>query len=522
MNLTPSTIHLEDLQKLIRELEVLEETYKTNKIVFFRPLKKGDQKLFFKDSTATVRLVLGSNRSGKSVTGVLEAAAHSLGYRPWLDKDDPNYLVRLPNGEPIPVPNIGRIAAQNYQQAINQTIWPKIEEWWPLHLIKKIKRDQRGIPVEVEWKNGSKVYLMSYDQEKMVFEGTSGHWAWCDEPPPYYVYIGLKRGLVDFGGHMWITCTPLTQPWMNDIIVERANVRDSTVKLYKYSIWDNCVENGGYLTRESIEEFLQDVREDEMEARLHAEFLHLAGRVYKGWKPKPPWWVNPEDCKLRDTWPRVCVIDPHPRKPVAVAWLACTPDNQWILYRTLWDRSLKTIKEVADRIKELEREGGDAPLIAHRIIDSSSVSPERTSGLNIHKKFWMEGIRCDLANKKNTEAGYDALHEAILLKNEWDEPRLIVWDICAPVKQNFMNFCYDEWATDRMRELKGEKQDYRKTHDDFIDCIRYIFQSGLTYMMLKSTARRQAARDDDFNIGQGLPLNWPGTRTGYDRRGFNG
>lgn len=510
---------LQDLHKLINELEVLEETYNTNKIVFFRPLPKGDQRQFFSDSTATVRLVLGSNRSGKTVESILEAAAHSLGFRPWLDKDHPDYIVRLPNGEPIPVPNVGRIAATNYQQAVKQTIWPKICEWWPMHLIKKVHRDQRGIPVQIDWKNGSTVFIMSYTQERMAFEGTSGHWAYCDEPPPYYVYIGLKRGLVDFGGHMWLAMTPLAQPWIMDVIVERANVKDSGVKMYKFSIWDNCVENGGYLTREAIEEFLADTREDELEARLHANFLHLAGRVFKDWMPEPPYWVDEADFPLKDTWPRVCVIDPHPRKPIAVLWAACNPDNQWIVYRTLFDRKLKTVKEVSDRIKELERDGGDAPLIAHRIIDSSSKVPERTSGTNIFKKFWEEDIRCAMANKKNTDSGYDAIHEAIRMKNEWDEPRLVVFNTCVPVKQNFENFCYDEWQTDRMRDLKGDKQEYRKTHDDFIDGIRYIFQSGITYMMLKTHARKKA-EDDDFQVHNGLPLDMSGLNTGYDRRNF--
>ena len=524
---TPS---LEELQSLIAELEVLEETYKTNKIVFFKPLPQGQQKDFFTDQLATVRLVLGSNRSGKTAASILEAIAHAQGYRPWLAPDDPNRIVRLPDGDPIPIPNIGRIVAQNYQQSIKQTIWPKFEEWAPMHLIKKVVRDQRGIPVEIQWRNGSVIYFMSYDQDPMVFEGTSGHWFMCDEPPPYKVYIGLKRGLVDFGGHAWLAMTPLAQPWISDQLVERANVQDSGVKMYKYSIWDNCEENGGYLTRANIEEFLADTREDELEARLHANFLHLAGRVYKDWEPTPPYWVDPYEIPL--TWPRVCVIDPHPRKPIAVLWAACNPDNQWIVYRCLFNNKLRTVKDVADRIKELEgwtqrrdgkwlRNPERAEPIAMRIMDSSANEPERTSGTTIMKKFASESIWCQPAQKRNAQSGYDAIHEALAIQTEWAQPRLIVFNDCAAVKQNFMNFCYDDWLTDKQRDFKGDKQDYRKNHDDFIDCMRYIFQAGLTFRMLRSAAKKASKRDDWEEPYNGTMIETrPGRRTGYDRRNW--
>jgi len=507
---------LNELLDLLAELETLEAVYTENPIVFFRPLKHGDQDPFFRSSLATVRLVLGSNRSGKTESGAAEAVAHALGFRPWLDEDDPDRIVRLPSGDPIPVPNIGRVVAQNFQTSVKQTIWPKLQKFLPRDMIAKVHKDQRGIPVQIDITNGSVIYLMSYDQDPMVFEGPNGHWFWCDEPPPYKIYIGLKRGLVDFGGHCWITCTPLTQPWMNDIIVERANVLDSGVRLFKFSIWDNCVENGGYLTREAIEEFLADQREDELEARLHGKFLHLAGVVYGTWQPEPPYWIDPFD--IPKTWPRVCVIDPHPRKPIAVLWAAVNPDEQWFAYDVLWDRKLKTIAQVSERIKYMERLREDRDLIAHRIIDSSAKVPERTYGSNILVRFAEEGIRCALANKQNTQAGYDAIHEALRMRNEWSEPRLMVFNHCAPIKQNFMNFCYDEWQTDKQRDLKGDKQDYRKTNDDFIDCIRYIFQGGLTYQMLKGMARRQS--EEEYFDDCGMPLDVGKWHTGYDRRRY--
>jgi hypothetical protein len=494
-----------NLQQLYKELSVLELAYATKKILFYKPI--GQQPDFHGADTAAIRLVLGSNRSGKSVAGVAEAIAHSLGYRPWLPEDHPDRTVRLTNGEPIPVPNIGRVIAQNAQQAIKQTIWPKWEEWAPRGWYS-VKRDNRGIPTEITWKNGSKVYFMSNEQDDMAFEGTNGHWFWGDEPFDYRKYTGLRRGLVDYDGHCWITMTPLTQPWIHDVIVSRVGDPDGSVKMFKFSIWDNCRENGGHLSRSAIEEFLSDLREDELEARLHGNFLHLAGRVFKEWEPEPPYWIEPY--KIPASWPRVCVIDPHPRKPVAVLWAAVSPDDQLVVYRDLYDQRLRTISQVSDKIKELEgwyfangewRRGDEAEVIAHRIIDNSAQEQERTSGDTIARRFARESLPCELAKKHNAQAGFDAIHDALQTgKYEWDEPGLVVFNNCRYVKQNFLNFVWDSWQTDKQRDLKGDKQEVRKHHDDFIDCIRYIYQAQLDYRMLKRNARLMAERDDDFEF----------------------
>jgi hypothetical protein len=527
-----STSQIADLQDLWRELEALQVAYTTQKICFYKPI--GQQPVFHSNDDATIRLVLGSNRSGKSVAGCVEMIAHAHGYRPWLPEDHPDRIVRLCNGEPIPVPNVGRVLAQDYQQAIQQTIVPKIEEWAPAGSYK-FKRDNRGIPTQVIWSNGSKTYLLSNDQKDMSFEGTDGHYVWFDEPPDYHNYVGLRRGLMDHSGHCWLTMTPLSQPWIHDVIYSRANEANKqgyiAVRFYKFSVWDNCIDNGGYLRREDIEEFLSDLDEMELEARLHGNFIHLAGRVYKEWEPEPPYWIKPHE--IPDTWPRICVIDPHPRKPVAVLWAAIDPDNRVIVYRDLFDPRLKTIADVADKIKERENwtwniqkkkwvKGEDADFIASRLIDDSSQEQERTSGETVRRRFSEEGILCELAKKRNADAGYDAIRTALRLRNEWDEPGLVVFNTCRHVKQNFLTFVYDEWATAKQKDLKGPKQEMRKNNDDFIDNIRYIYQSKLdNYMMLRRIVRRASFDSDtDFN-GIGMFTGVQGPMTRRERQEFN-
>ncbi len=510
-------LDLKVLHDLIREVEAVEAIYRTNRIVFFKPLRKGDQKRFFMKQRSAVRIVLGSNRSGKTECGAVEAIAHALGYRPWLEPDDPLYKVRLPNGEPIPVPNVGRVMAQNYETAIKQTVWPKFETYLPQHMIKRIGKNSRGIITELELTNGSIVYFHADNQDDMVFEGPNHHWVWIDEPCGYRKYIGLKRGLVDHGGHLWMTMTPLAAFWVANHIVDRAEEPDAKVSMFKFSIWDNCVENGGYLTREAIEEFLADLREDEMEARLNAQFLHLAGRVFKKWEPRSPYWINSFDIPV--TWPRVCVIDPHPRKPIMVLWLAINPDDQIYVYRELWDSSLDTVRKVADRIHELETGPNGREPVVLRLIDTSAQEQEKTSGESVRFQFTQHGLHCHLAQKRNAQSGYDAIKDALEKgKYEWDEPQLMVFNTNRKVKSDFMNFCFDEWQTSRQRDLMGEKDAYRKTHDDSIDCIRYYFQGRYSYHRLKilfNSVQKQRAEKEDQMTKHRFHINMPGLRTGY-------
>jgi len=270
------------------------------------------------------------------------------------------------------------------------------------------------------------------------------------------------------------------------------------VRFYQFSIWDNCRDYGGYLSREDIEEFLRDLREDELEARLHGNHISLAGRVYKEWYPEPPYWVEPFEIPV--TWPRVCVIDPHPRKPMAVVWLAVSPTESVYVYRDLFDPRLTTVRDVADRIKDLEAWGTpENENVVLRIIDSSANANEPTSGDTIKRRFAMEGIITQDAKKRNPQAGHDAIHEALKVRAEWNAPGLVVFNTCRNVKQNFMNFCYEEWATSKLRETKGDRQDYRKNYDDFIDCIRYYYQTVVGYRMLRHELGRILDRDEATN-----------------------
>lgn len=514
---TPTQNDLAALQALYLKIKKLKEAVAANKLSYYRPHDK--QRAFHAAEASDIRVVLGGNRSGKTTCGAAEAIAHALGYRPWLSAGDPNYLVHLPSGDPIPVPNIGRIVANTFEINIVQTIHPKIMEWAPADAIKNTQKNPRGVPIRYDFANGSTIYLMSYDQDVDSFEGTNGHWFWCDEPPPQRIFNGLRRGLVDFGGHCWLTMTPLSEPWTNKVLVAKANQPDGRIWMRRMSIWDNAVSRGGSLPDKTIHSVLADFPEDERESREKGTALHLTGLVFHEWRDEPPFWL-PFPGEIPRHWPRAVIIDPHPRKPIAVLWLATSPDNQVFAYRELFDKKMTTVEQVAYAIHEAEgwiyagqerdrvtgrmkdkwRRGPDTEPVAIRIIDTSANEHEKTSGETVAEQFSRFGIHCTDAFKRNRDAGLQAIHAALRLQYEWSEPGLVVYDTCPTVRDNFMNFVYDRWGNSRMQGTKDEKQTVIKANDDFIDCIRYYYQYRLTYMMLK----RMVPHGDDEERGASL------------------
>jgi hypothetical protein len=126
-----------------------------------------------------------------------------------------------------------------------------------------------------------------------------------------------------------------------------------------------------------------------------------------------------------------------------------------------------------------------------RMIDWSSREDERTSGQTIWSKLIENDLPHILANKRNKDAGMDAIHEALRIPYEWSKPGIVIFNTCQHVKRNFLRFVWADWSSGKQRDVMGEKQEVRKTDDDFIDLIRYPFQSNINYQTLRLAMREQ-------------------------------
>lgn len=463
--MTLSNLSRAQKQSLLRVADKVERAKKARAIENYRPHsgawrgEPNDGQLGFHKSDARVRLLLGGNQSGKTIAGIVESIWTALGIHPYRR---------------VRVPNRGRIVASlGFEEGAGQVIVPKILEWLPKNVLAKPpKNNQAGIPAHWELVNGSTFNILSGEQETKVFEGWTGDWAWVDEPCRRDIYEATRRGLIRQKGRMWMTMTPLAEPWLyNDLWMPAITGERQDVKAFIIDTYDNCVDNGGFLDRAEIEAFESDIPEDLKETRIHGKFRHLSGRVYPEFDAKihvvepfpiPPHWFLYEG------------IDPHLKKPHAFAQWAVDP-REGDVYVTNELFAAITIPDLAEAILKLR--AGRQPMTT--LIDTSSETPDSVYRLTPRRVLEQKGIRTKLVNKNVTSV----MHGIHVLK-EWLTPRknvlgekkpsFYVFSNCKRHIKEFMNYVWDD--RDDEYNIKDKP---RKTYDDMMDLCRYFATENL-------------------------------------------
>jgi hypothetical protein len=490
---TPQSI--EDLKAIHKEFLALDKLHTTHKILFFKPL--GNQHAFF-ESIARVRLAFGSNRSGKSVIGVCELIACGMGYRPWLKENDPHYWVRLGTGEKIPVPNVGFHLVESLNTSGKMILLEKLKEWLPKDW-GKVKLNNLGQPVAINFANGSICHIYSQNMNIDALEGPSGHYLSCDEPPTQAFWNAIKRGLVDHDGIAWISATPLKSSYFMAELMDKANadLTGEDYHLTSLSIQDNRKSAGGYLPDKAVDSFIESLPADEIEARVYGRPKHLAGAVYKEFMNRPPYCVDPFD--IPEDWPRIMAVDPAERKPMAAVWIAIAPDNKWYIYRDVYEANLRTTHQFCNWVKEAEGwlqrgdgtwySGRDSERVAMRLIDTSANKLERSSGYTIAQALRQEDIYVVNANKSDFIGGINRVREMLDFdpQYEWSQgPQLVVFNNCRRVIHEFQNYVWTPGSAQSKKTGSDPLDKPVATNDDCLDCVRYLAVTQMTYAGLRN------------------------------------
>ncbi len=162
------------------------------------------------------------------------------------------------------------------------------------------------------------------ETHSFICEGIKVSNCWFDEPPRRSCYVATQRGLIRRNGRMWLTMTPLFEPWIATEIWERQYEDD---KFWGINV---DIRDNPYLTEDQIKTFENTLTPDEKEARLHGRFLHLAGLVYKDFWERNIHTVEP--FKIPDNWTKYFILDPHDRKPFAWIRLAVNETEDVYIY----------------------------------------------------------------------------------------------------------------------------------------------------------------------------------------------
>jgi hypothetical protein len=333
---------------------------------FYKPHEK--QQLFHEAADFRFRLARCGNRFGKSDMGVSEDLAFALGERVWLAKDDPMRYFGIPKhptkGLVIAADDdkVDEIFTGNGSKGHTGKIWKKL----PKDLIVGQKRGSSGTIINLRIKGLYGESVIDFDtraafkNNAMGAESSDYDWCHIDEPIEEAHWKAILRGLTDRGGKAWFTCTLIEQAWINDFFFgtaeeasqDRHEVISEVGRRIKWSITGSIYDNP-YLNEDDIQDFLDALTEDERKCRISGIPLHLAGVIYKEFerathilKDVPRGW-NAYNDPPRDHTIHFA-IDPHPRTPHAVLFIAVDPLGYPTIYDEIWQTG--TTDELAAEI----------------------------------------------------------------------------------------------------------------------------------------------------------------------------
>jgi len=433
-------------EELLVQLLEREQKLEENKLKLFQPNpgkgQMGFQEKFIR-SLARIRIVTVGNQEGKTHVGAWDHACLAMGVHPYRK---------------IPIPNIGFVVtAKPHSEGIEKDILPKLKEVTGSKDILEIKNNTRGTPYKIIWSSGSVSFLLSAEQEDIVFEGTTIDHAWLDEPSRREIFIGLRRGLMKSRGPISYTCTPLSEPWMYE-------------ELYLPGIWGKdkeieVIEGTGdenfRISGESRAEFLKHLTPDEIETRRYGRFRHLSGRVFKTYDPARhrivPFDIPPH-------WPVWIGIDPHRNKPHAVLFLAVSPEGIKYVCNEIYLKC--TIGELGKYILDV----GSQYKVVERLIDTSA-QEDGWGRVSARELLELEGCRTKLAQKKNLKAS------GILLINQlFQEDKLFVFESCVRTHRELTLQIYR-----KSRDSSMVLEEPEKKNDEMSDGLRYVLNERPDY-----------------------------------------
>lgn len=368
--------------------------------------------------------------------GAAEMALLALG-------EHPHKKVRIPNRGVI-------VTAKSHKDGIEDEILPKLQEVVGSKDIVRIVKDKQGRPSTIHWRSKSITHLMSAEQDDVAFESKTLDLGWIDEPVRRQIYIAIRRGMMKSGGLLWMTATPLDEPWVYDEIYLPGMEGHPDIEVFEGSTDENV-----YIPKHERDAYFATLTSDEVEARRYGRFAHLSGRVIKSYV-RERHLIAPFDIPYH--WPVYLSIDPGGNKPHAALWIAVSPQNIKYACNEIYVRD--TIKNFGLEVLAINEQYNMADIL----IDTSAQEQDwdKKSAREILQDI---GVDTRLAQKKNLKKS-----GLLLINQHFQEDQLFVFENCVRLHRELTLYTYQKNKRDTQKILEEPE----KKFDDMIDNMRYI------------------------------------------------
>ena len=351
---------------------------------------------------------------------------------------------------------------------------------------------------------GFEMDMMTYDQDPDEFEGPTIPFIVFNEPPPEEIYkrcVSRTRG----EGKLVFPMTPLTaSAWIKDKIYDRADGK--RIIAVHGDIEAACKEHGvnGHYSHAQIENMLSEYDPDELEARAHGKFMHLAGVILRSFQRGTH--VTRDPIPVVPGWPKVQVVDPSGMaKPFSVIWAQVSPEPKHALqvirewpdggageqFERMRDSNMR-VEDYAALFKRIEADMGPQSLITRVMDRRFGHARDVRTGRSLREHFGDFGL--DFLDsysvperEPEVETGIQIVKNYLKVDPVTKTPFLLISPACLNLIR-----AIERWSRDPKTQ---------KPNDDvwknFCDVLRYLCASEPKFEFSMSS--------EDWNNPRGMP-----------------
>lgn len=548
---------------------------KVNQLLYYRPLNDDARRLHL--STAFEFGIQGGNKSGKTGTALAEAAIQMTGIVPlafrecvtcqrtmierngaWTHEayDDRHDAALLYPVVKLRAPIRARLVVTSLVSAWDTNLKLKLQWWeWNGKLRDGLPGDPdlghwglipRRMLINGDWNqswsekhrvatltNGSKLFVMSHDQNIDDFNQGAFHLILEDEIPPENIHRANRIRAMELGGRLITGGTPpddragsVSVVWFYDQVLAPGLDGSNPDENDAVALW---TENNRTLDERDIDRVAKGLTPEEREARLHGKAIHLHGLIFPGFTEKPRVWCfrcneasaasatvcskcggselegychvwndGDLDWPGPTTWPLLFYMDPHQSRPTACKWIKIDPDDGW------WQVAEREIAGDAQAVKdEVQRVEHD--LLAQRPVWRKG-DPKITAQTNqfaqefqgrkftIREAFEEVGFAFDEANT-NFTVGRQRVIDALKPQPYTRRPRYRVHATCTRSIYQITHFVWD-------------KDRPARANSDFPALDRYLAMDDPTYRQCDWARNPQPIVATANAVGRNARTGW--------------
>ncbi len=510
-----------DIEELVRSLGTeIDQDKIENQLYYYEPVSPKARKVHL--STCHNISAFGGKGSSKTDTMLVELIIKATGIVPLCLEDEYPKEKLKPGGR-------YRVIIESQKATLHPVIIPKLQYWnWdgdsPESGLGHWGWVPRSMLIGGSWDkswseklsmltlaNGSTIQFMSYDNNPEDFASGSFHAILHDEPPRWSIYRESIARVGRANGVLYLSMTPpdesgINVSWIFDDIYEPGLESSSHHNPDFLSVEMFALENR-FVDQEQVMARAIQLPIEKREVYLYGRFLHLSNLIHPAFTEDPHYWCfdckkryplhhgteclyctgtnisrfsSVEDFEYKSSWPVVMVLDPHPRKPHMIQWVAINPNDEWChVEEAKVDGECSEVVSVCDQIETKYLMN-----VAMRIMDPNMGKQASTSGsrhVSWQDDFANAGLRCDLGDD-HFEVGRSRINELLSPDAKTRFPRMLWHPRCKNAIRQYKRYVFDEHG--RYSE-KEDKQTPKPTEDDFPTMDRYLVNAEQSFDSLK-------------------------------------